>query len=291
MSNIPYTVKVEDKVEFSGQTWEKKVVLSGHVKNVFEFFKTNTDLKMTRPANVKETSRVLTAKEQDDFAGGKLTDLYKTIDLSLVEKNKDKLFKDFGGKFIQFATKKRVRSEHDGEWDFDRRFDITPFSKRENSSIKRKSITLNVELSFSCRIDVQTINEYGAFVVNFINFLEKSGVTVAVNFTRTGVGAANGFSSYVDRTELVVKTADEYVSKEDLMRCFNSIYFRRIGFAEIILAAESVNADACAWLGSPFAFGKNFEYNPETGVLNLYSCASYESQKDVVSLMEKELVV
>ena len=295
LKDVPYKMKKHERLRIFEAEKDPNdyieltnvVVMETNVADVFEFYKTKPQFGKSN----QNYNRYIDALYQggDDFKGGTYEDLFKKKDLTVLDKYENEVFKKFSNDFFNIKSKRRVRSAYDGEWDYDRRYEITPFSKREKHNIKKKSLRLNIEMSFSCFVTTEQINDYGAFVVSLIKNIEKKGISIELCLTKTGRNCAQ--SASVDYQIInKIKDAGEYLSKNDLLKVFNSIYYRRIGFAEIVTAAEFAGDVASTGLGSPMEFSRNFDFNGTKNTLSIFSCPSHDTQKDIVQLLEKELV-
>lgn len=160
------------------------------------------------------------------------------------------------------ASKRRTRylSEHDGEFDFDRRYDLNPFNatRIENNGALRV-IDIDVEFSFNCSVGASKIAAYGALAWSIVDLIERAGIQVNLNLVQlldqsqeTKIDKTVEFSTpnYIVNT-IQLKRAGEYVDTMQLARCFTPYFFRRCSFALFTAEAQARGRDTFYNLGYP----------------------------------------
>lgn len=157
--------------------------------------------------------------------------------------------------------RRRFRSEHDGEYDHDLRYEIKPFNNSKSSKSKRKTISIIAKFAFSARVSSENINDYGAFVCALTEVLESNGVGVELFLQSVGAGLFRKAKKN-NVISVQIKKADEYLPKRDLYRCFTSNYYRRVVFSLYMGACELVDDEIGLGYGSPInikkgVFGKS----------------------------------
>jgi hypothetical protein len=291
---FPYEFKETSfKIKTRGNQVFPGILLKAEGNKLLKFYQKNPELVTKNSVNQNKYQDALftETKEKLQFTGGKLTDIFKAKDLKIVEKHQAVLTKTFPETFTQVKSRKKIASQYDGEWDFDKRFEISPFQKRENVVSTRRAIKINAEVSFSAYVSIETINNYGAFIVALVNFIEKKGTTVELVLTKTSCGAVQTKGrEFIDKTEIKVKNYGEYLAKEEMLKFFSAVFFRRIGFTQIILASDYMKSDVDDALGMPFSYGSSFYFDKETGSLNIYSCPDIHTQGDIIETLKKELM-
>lgn len=262
-----------------------------NIVDIFEYYssKPNGEQDVLSQRNQKEFRRSLYSIDDKEWRGGSFDSLFQEKSLSKVIKYENEVFKSFSTSFCDLQVRKRIRSEYDGDFDYDKRYDIAPFSRRGLGSAKRKSIKIFGEVSFSGFADSDTIDAYGSFIVALVNHFEKLGVNVDLYLTRTCTGSGDG-RNFLDRTITKVKSPGAYLPKKEMLKVFNSVYFRRIGFTQIIKGCDYMGQDVSGGYGIPFKFGVPFKYDTKENELHIYNNPDFKAQKDIVQILEKELL-
>lgn len=226
------------------------------------------------------------------FSGGEYKDLITPVKdfTEFNEQRKtisqNKLWKNIVTQFSTAMVRRRVRSEYDGEFDYDKRYDIAPFSQRSKAPQTRRSVKLFMESSFSCHVKAETITQYGCFVAAIVNLLEANGTNVELVATYTSTGFLSGiYAASMFRFEQTVKQSDEYVPLGQLLRLASGVYYRRAIFSLIVLAAEYAGHQVSEGLGSPYQFGKCWER--KDGNLYIYSVPKFEQQEQILTELAK----
>jgi hypothetical protein len=166
----------------------------------------------------------------------------------------------------QNCTPKRTRrlSEHDGEWQFDRRWEITPFQATHVKRMPTRTLTIMANFTVSAWGKSEEIDRYGAIVWAISQLIEKAGISTRIVWyqharTVTECGLAS-------RIEIECKRAGEYLAPSLLAACFTTMFYRRVGFALEVASGEAYGKTVRDSLGSPI------RYDPvkfEKGVLSL----------------------
>lgn len=143
--------------------------------------------------------------------------------------------------------RRRRMSEHDGEWDYDKRWELKPFQKcyRERSGTKR--ITLLALFTIRGHTSASTITKYGAFIWALAKIIEDAGVLVEVVYRQSATGTGGGTRI---KSDIVVKRTDEYVPPQILAACFTPNFYRRLGFGMRVLTVPYKNESTCYVGGS-----------------------------------------
>jgi hypothetical protein len=192
-------------------------------------------------------------KLHSSFAGGTWDDVtsLKNMDSfkkTLAEFQKNKLEEKVKARIDFSPKRKRSLSEHDGDWDFDKQWDIKPFSNSQKEMLPINVVDINVDMSISANMDAEAINKYGALVWSVIQIIESIGIQANIYVINECTGISNKSD---DRIQLCIKKAGEYISPISLATCFQSVFFRRAIFTGIVFAAEHYNEEVYGSLGSP----------------------------------------
>lgn len=263
--------------------------------NFFEFF--DFIAKNPKPKTGKNAERIpdFLCPRRDGFAGGTFQDLiswdtdFSQFNDTLKKISQDKLWQQVQKRLGETTTRKRAKSEHDGEWSYDNRFDIKPFYRRTQSKQVTRIVRLYAESGFSFDVSTKTINAYGAFVAAVINMLEKHGVMVDFYIRYTSKNFIEPARSNPPQSflfiEMKVKSSDEYLPPQKILKAISSNWYRRAGFCSIVLAAEAINKTATIGLGPPWQYGKPWARHNNN--LYIYSVPDYTEQHRITeSLLE-----
>jgi len=192
-------------------------------------------------ANRSSLDQSIYLLERDDsFTGGSLDELKDwlggDIDLEPYTKALDKL--DKNGLVSRLKTKgalskprrKRSRSEHEGDFDLDRMWDLKPYQKCVRIPQRVKTIKVYANFSCSGMSSSEDLMRYGSLVWGIVQIIENAGIQVEVYYREVGIGVDSGES--VDVLSLIqVKKPGEYLSPQALAAVFTSNFYRRLGFA------------------------------------------------------------
>lgn len=177
------------------------------------------------------------------------------------------------------SAKKRSRylSEHDGEFDFDRQFDLAPFNatRPETGGVQRV-LDINVDFTFNGGVTTSEIEEYGALAWAIVELVERAGIQVNLNIVtqlNQLAGAAvvekGGLRSDLVDTKTIVniKKAGDYSDALSIVRCFTPWFYRRIIWSTWCVATQARGLDTTGSLGSC----EGYKSSASLGVLNIGS--------------------
>lgn len=212
---------------------------------------------------------------REDFCGGTYKTLSEAlldrkIDISGVEASREKL-KPLT-QALQTGTallnkRRRVLSEYDGDWDFDRKWDASPFCATTKQTTPVKSVQIVAEVCASCFVSAKDIDEYASFIVCLIEKIEATGITCGVTLLLPNKDVADvgriDFDLFVE-----IKKPGQYLTTQDLKAFFSTNWFRRIGFWFLVLGADLLGFEHAQGLGQPRPSSKPIEAKPG-GVLHL----------------------
>ena len=148
--------------------------------------------------------------------------------------------------------RRRIKSEFDGDYNFDEKWSMYPFSSARRQRLPIPSIRLVADFSIHCAYESKQINAFGAVMWSLCQMLESIGVNVEVVIR----AVCKGFHDNADRANtlvstITVKNSGEYISPIAMTTCFRSVYYRRVIFNADILAADFVDGNVSYGLGSP----------------------------------------
>jgi hypothetical protein len=169
----------------------------------------------------------------------------KTIAAQMRELNTEELF----------TARKRERfySEHDGEFDRDRLFEIRPFASTRilNNGIVR-TLDVSIDFSFHCGVTAAAINRYGAMAWSIVDLIESNGIQCSLTIQVQGYGFERGKDSFNSQKILInVKRPGDYVDSLTLARCFTTQFYRRGVFTLYVAACDRFEQEAPHSLGTP----------------------------------------
>lgn len=210
------------------------------------------------PKNHRHIKDKIKSDERDFWFGGSVKDFEAhgrgEIDLTPFLKLRDKL-KDFRAKVQDGLSpvgrlRKRVLSEHDGEWMPERQWETQQFSstKREMGGII-PTLRIDVDFSFHAGITSDDIAKYGAFCWAVCDSVESLGISTELVLQNTcdlRLDTKGGkFSKTNRRLEFnaFIKNAGAYVDTLSIARCFTPLFLRR-GIFAAKYAAGDANGDA-----------------------------------------------
>lgn len=290
----PYPVSFSKKYMVLPGMKKPEEMVFGEAKYVdLVTFHEKTDKTPAKTNNEKEYNNSL-FDTQNEWRGGSREELFKPKDdLSAYENYLKKLtdnktISKVAAKFYESTRVRRTRSAHDGEWDYDKRYEVEPFMRREKRKVNLRVIKLNAAVCFSAFVSAQQINEYGAFIAAITSIIERSGALVEIVISNAGVNVI--YDSEIKRqyTEILLKRPDEYLPIQSVLRAFSSNFFRRIIFGTMIMSAEFIGKDITGGYGSPHTYGKTFEIIGNT--LNIYSVPEMDKQNQICEKLAEALL-
>lgn len=243
MSNIKYTLKDNELTGF------------GTYKGLLKDIEESKTRNWNNSFNQSEVNRFIsnTDSSHTKFAGGTWEDVTNLKNLDgfkkqLKEMEKHKLREKVLTKLEFNPKRKRRLSEHDGDYDFDKRWEIKPFSNCRKEMLPMNVIDVNVDMSISAGTKSEDINKYGAIVWSLIQLIESLGIQCNINIINDVSGLSSDMNS---KLIFNIKKSGEYISPVALATCFQSVFFRRAIFAGMVLACDENKKQVCGGLGSP----------------------------------------
>lgn len=156
-------------------------------------------------------------------------------------------------KLEQTNKRKRAVDSREGEYDFDRQFDVNPFYSTKRIEAEVKYITVEVDFSFNAGVSSRQIDEYAQLCFSSIEALENAGYrcTVYVVNSCRDMHRSGPLSRYSWDMRLLLKAADEYQSIQSYGKYFTTWFLRRCIFnakAETFVVSK---CDPRAGISSP----------------------------------------
>lgn len=188
------------------------------------------------------------------FSGGSLADLFKLPDMAAFKKRRQELeranFLDkVKTKFGQKPSRKRTRSEFDGDWEYDRRDDDQPFSTMRQTEASGQILDLVFHAGFSAHVSAANIAKMGNMVAAISDTIESRGIQT--NITMVSKTVACSSKDHTLTAYMKVKRAGEYISPASLCKVFSPNFYRRAFFGLIIVACDAHDAEVSWGLGRP----------------------------------------
>lgn len=191
-----------------------------------------------------------------DFTGNKsYKDLFENPKIKKVKTNINHKVN------FKLPQRRRVRSEYDGDFSLDNKYDIKPFDATEKKMVDRKIMNLEIEMSFPGFVKAKDIENFGEMIVGVISDLENKGYLVQVFVTEHTIGATSCGKEMLSKYE--IKKPNQYLSQQDIARVLNANFYRRIFLALIRLGCEKTNFTPSLGLGKAKVFSKPVEFTNE----------------------------
>lgn len=265
----------------------KELGFNGHYTETIKLLDARPKIK----ANAQKQKEVVYTEGQGlgdlGWRGGTVEDAKEVKDIEPFLRAKRELEKSGFQRRInpRWATspkRQRLRSEHDGDFNFDSKWDIKPFDTALKRKVPIPEVHVVADFSFNCNFEAELINKYGAFVWSICQILETAGVAVeaSIRLRSVGVSSDGDFNS----TALIkVKESSEYISPIAMAMCFRTVFYRRVLFNLYIMMCDIHDVEVCSSLGRGTPYEKSAQY--KDGVLKLSIGAASD-----VGAVEKELL-
>jgi hypothetical protein len=214
------------------------------------------------------------AKQSDTWIGGTPKELRNALsgnlDMSVFQAKLDEFQRSkLGQKLTSRADatekrRKRFFSEHDGEWDHDRQWEIAPFQSTRREDSQTKVIDVKCHFAVSAWTSAAELQNYGAAVWAVTQLIEKAGIQTSISYV---LGCNNVAENLGVKITLGIKKPGEYLAPSFLAACFTPNFFRRVGFLLYILACDAAGKAARQSLGQPIGAPSSVTF--KDGVLSL----------------------
>jgi hypothetical protein len=153
---------------------------------------------------------------------------------------------------IPGLVKRRQRrlSEHDGEWDMSRRWEVQPFYTAKRDSRLHRIVDIECYVNASAMVDANTINYYGASIWAINDILETHGLSTSMKVYCESVETDRNDSINVT-VGVQLKHPGEYMNPANIARCLTSNFYRRIVFNWFMIGCDFVGKETSRGLGTP----------------------------------------
>jgi hypothetical protein len=207
-----------------------------------------------------------------EFKGGTYEKLFEDRDLNLYSKYKIELknnsfYQKIQEKLIKQNKRKRVFTDKDGDFDYDRRFDVAPYCSVIKAKVNKKVVDFYIHTGFSCAVSQETINKYAAIVCVLNDIFNTFGVSTNIyNIKRTNSISSAGYNT---TAKIKIKDSGTYSTTQTILKNIDSVFYRRALFSLIILASDHVKQEVFGHLGQPHRHEKHFEF--KDGEIHIYA--------------------
>lgn len=219
--------------------------------------------------NARRAHALIYAGNDDPFRGGNHTDLMRVLDGKQDMSGFYKAFEEFKqsglSKDLNTVLKpmkpirKRVMSEHDGEWNYDSRWEMQPFSRTLKLLAPLRTLEIDAHFSVGASGGAKAIDKYGAIVWGITQLIEAAGIQVGIHWSDSATHTASGGLTYYGAVRL--KAPGEYLAPQNIAGCFTTLFFRRLCFGMQVATCEAFGKECsegmgCAVRRVPVAFEK-----------------------------------
>jgi len=176
-----------------------------------------------------------------------------TLDMQEYESKKRELnIQKFAHDTGMVSRRRRSLSEHDGDWDYDRRWDIKQFQVARRQPTQVRIVNIAFSFSIACGVAPSTIDEFGRTIWAIVQSLEEMGyncnVDAWVPLDTVARGGSGKFTSS-KAFKYNIKNSQSYVERSILARVLSSPFYRQALFTNWILDADRDAATASEGLG------------------------------------------
>lgn len=173
--------------------------------------------------------------------------------------------------------RKRCFSEHDGNFELDRRYEIEPFSSVKFSKKEFPYLELIIPIGMNASAKADTINQFTSRCLALADILEKAGYRVSLVAESWGEnstvicdkdrarGKALGIeylrrSKDIDR--IVLRDANEYGDIESVANSCNASFFRMVTFPLFFEVRHYLQAKSNLSASVPSSYGQALDSRP-----------------------------
>jgi hypothetical protein len=260
------------------------------------------DLPIGDPGNTFAIARDLGSNERDEvkFKGGTTDELKASlqghVDMKPYERERQRL--SGTGLLSQLKTqmqdvtpiRKRRLSEHDGDWDYSRRYDISPFSSSVRAFQPERTVTVVCNFAVSAWAEASEIDRYGAMVWAIVDILESCGVRTRVVYREAGLGCDYNGTTDND-IRFMLKKPGEYIAPSLLATAFQANFFRRVAFGFIVLGCDYAGKTVSMGYGKPEKNNKAIQFKEGSLILSPDSihATSDELEREIMKAVKGEV--
>lgn len=258
----------KDNAYGSGQ-----ILVEGEAFEMLEHAKRPCAYPFQQSHNSQRYENILRRPEGSEFSGGTYESLFELPDMTPFAIAKEKLrnselTKKLSAKFSNINRRRRILSEHDGEWEMSRQWEIQPFYNAKRQQTPHRIIDINCHLNVSCGVSAQEISSFGCMVWAINDVIESCGINTNINIVCDSAGVDEGGNLYC-RVKLNLKKPGEYINPSNIARCLTSNFYRRVIFSWDVIACDFGGGLTSGGLGTPCRIPDIIKF--ENGVLNISS--------------------
>lgn len=176
-----------------------------------------------------------------------------------------------------YPKRRRVFSEHDGDWDHDRQWDVMPFQATSRPPQVGRTLTLDCDMCVNGGTDSKDLDAYGVLVWAISNIIESAGICTRIVYTEFTKGSTGSGSN--SDIQIVIKQTSEYIAPPLLAAVFQTNFFRRVGFSLLALAADAMGETVTPGMGRAATKKRTLEYGD--GVLQLHPDLAEKSPENL----------
>lgn len=268
--------------------------LEGSLDSALSYMDSIKQLPFTSDMNQAVAFGEVTKTEKLDWVGGTekelRDDLSGKIDLRPFQKERKRL-EESGllGKLTTTSAdltpkRKRRNSEHDGEWDMARKYEIQPFASTHRIMQAERTLDIVCNFGISGYADAESITRFGVFCWSIVDIIESAGIRCNLFITEDGTAIDVARGHNTNRIKIQLKKASEYVSPSLLAAAFTCNFKRRLLFSMIPLCADLGDYAVSLSLGRPISVEDAAKF--ENGVLTL----SPNAAEGMTAELEKQLL-
>jgi hypothetical protein len=249
-----------EKLGFKFKLENRQSTIEGGLAGILELVQSRKSLLATVSEKNRYQMNSALCGDDEAFKGGSLADLEAAlsgkVDMQAYLQAKRRFSESKLGQRLNTVTqdlaprRKRFTSEHDGEWDYGRQWEITPFYSTSRAFAPARTVRIMADFSISARAKADEIDRYGVMVWALSDMIESTGVMTEVCFYNAVTGCAYGPDTD-GKTIIKLKRAGEYIAPSLLAAAFKANFFRRAGFAMIATHGEVSGGEVSGCLGSP----------------------------------------
>lgn len=265
---------------------ERTITIAGRLDACRQFMERRREIAaMGKREHEKCAFYVMGRHEQGDVIdyGGTsaetLSDLQGNTDLTLFHASMEKVKASDLSHRLQTSMagfsprRKRARSAFDGDWEYDRRFDIEPYSTTLRAPQAVRSIEIRAHFAFHGSRAAQEISDYGALCWAISELIESQGIQTHVKYLKYNnhvslTPSGNEPTKQMGtKVEIELKKPGEYIAPALLASAFTARFYRRFVWQLIAASVDAHGGNPYPGVGSPYAHSKPIEYLD--GVLHL----------------------
>lgn len=221
----------------------KKITLKGKLKNINQ--------KMMHELLDMSGKWAGVSSEQlaKDLEGGKSLDSFLSAKESL---DRSGLIKKLQSTMADVSPRRRrVMSEHDGEWLQDRQWEMKPFSATQRALGSNKTLKIVADWVVGSSMEQDSIDRYGALVWAICQTVEDTGICTEIQARYWHKGASTEHDT--DFTFLVdIKSAGHYMAPTLLAATAQAAFVRRANYSMLALAHEDIGKKTRSALSYPY---------------------------------------